>query len=224
MKVRHPPVPPRPGPGLHDSVSMALLEMIAEHRPSFPEIPEIALRAGQDEEAVRAVFDSVQDILDTLAEQGLMKLFDVSLRTVTQAPPDDPIAQFRALGTAYLNWAIENPAQFRLLQHSKLVDLEANENLARYVRAMHDTMLRLLANAQDAGQIERSTNIHSILVSGRCLLFGLARMAIDGNMTAWHPGLNPADAAHQAFSDYMDSMAAAGNNLTGSLKPQRIEA
>jgi AcrR family transcriptional regulator len=192
--------------------------MISEHRPEFPELPEIALRAGQEEAAVRAVFASVQDILDTLAEQGLMKLFDACLRTVTQAPPDDPVAQFRALGTAYLNWAFENPAQFRLLQHSKLVDLDGNENLARYIRAMHDTMLRLLANAQDKGQIARSTNIHSMLVAGRCLLFGLARMVIDENMTDWHPGLSAPDAAHRVFSDYLESMAMAGSKQANSAR------
>ncbi|MFV0302926.1 MAG: TetR/AcrR family transcriptional regulator, partial [Paracoccus sp. (in: a-proteobacteria)] len=206
-----PPAPPRPRSGLHDSVSQALMDMIAEHRPSFPQLPEIAARAGQDEAAVLEVFGSVQDILDTLAEQGLMKLFDSCLRMVTQAAPDDPVAQFRAIGTAYLNWAIENPAQFRLLQHSKLVDLEGNEKLARYVRSMHDTMLRLLNNARDQGRIGRSANTHSMLLAGRCLLFGLARMVIDENMSEWHPGLSPAEAAHRVFSDYMDNMAAAGD-------------
>lgn len=195
------------------------MDMIAEHRPSFPQLPEIALRAGQDEAAVMEVFGSVQDILDTLAEQGLMKLVDVSLRTVTQAPPDDPVAQFRALGIAYLNWAIENPAQFRLLQHSKLVDMEGNEKLSRYVRAMRDTMLRLLRNAQEKGQISQSANIHSMLLAGRCLLFGLARMIIDENMSEWHPGLSAADAAHQVFSDYMDAMAAAGGRVNDAGAP-----
>lgn len=202
----------RPRTGLHDSVTLALLEMISEHRPSFPDLAEIAARAGQDEAAVREMFGSVQDVLNTLAEQGLVKLLDVCLRTVTQAPVDDPVAQFRALGEAYLNWAFENPAQFRLLQHSKLVDLEKNDNLARYIRSMHDVMLRLLKSAQQNGQLGPQADIHAILITGRCLLFGLARMGIDGNMTEWHPGQSPQDAARRAFRDYMDAMAVAGEN------------
>ena len=69
----------RPRTGLHDSVTLALLEMISEHRPSFPDLAEIAARAGQDEAAVREMFGSVQDVLNTLAEQGLVKLLDLSL-------------------------------------------------------------------------------------------------------------------------------------------------
>lgn len=202
----------RPRAGLHDSVTQALLEMISEHRPSFPGLAEIAERAGQDEAAVREMFGSVQDILNTLAEQGLVKLLDISLRTVTQAPVDDPVAQFRALGESYLSWAFENPAQFRLLQHSKLVDLEGNDNLARYVRSMHDVMLRLLKAAQQNGQLGPHADIHAILITGRCLLFGLARMGIDGNMSEWHPGQTPEEAARRAFRDYMETMARAGGS------------
>ena len=202
----------RPRTGLHDSVTLALLDMISEHNPNFPDLAAIATRAGQDETAVRDMFGSVQDVLDTLAEQGLVKLMDICLRTVTQAPVDDPAAQFRALGESYLNWAFENPAQFRLLQHSKLVDLEGNETLARYIRSMHDVMLRLLKSAQQNGQLDPQLDIHAILITGRCLLFGLARMGIDGNMTEWHPGQSPQSAARSAFRDFMDTMALAGEN------------
>ncbi|WP_185968548.1 TetR-like C-terminal domain-containing protein [Paracoccus sp. M683] len=199
---------------MHDSVSQALLELIAEHRPSFPDLGQIADRAGQDEQAVREVFGSVQDILDTLAEQGLIKLFDNCLRTVTRAPHDDPVAQFGALGSAYLDWAFENPDQFRLLQHAKLVDLEGNERLARYIRSMHDLMIRLLNAAKEKGQIPDDADNTAILIAGRCLLFGLARMALDGNMTEWHAGLTGYQAAHRVFENYMETMAVANVRLT----------
>ena len=188
------------------------MQMISEHRPNFPDLAEIATRAGQDEAAVREMFGSVQDVLNTLAEQGLVKFLDVCLRTVTQAPADDPVAQFRAIGEAYLTWAFESQAQFRLLQHGKLVDLEGNENLARYVRSMHDVMLRLLKSAQQNGQIDPQVDAHAILITGRSLLFGLARLGIDGNMTEWHPRQTPQDAALSAFGNYMDTMAIAGEN------------
>lgn len=196
------------------------MDLIAEHRPAFPNLQQIAQRAGQDEAAVAEVFGSVQDILDTLAEQGLVKLLDLCLRTVTQAPPDDPVAQFRAIGMAYLNWANDNQAQFRLLQHSKLVDLEGNENLARYVRAMHDVMLRLLGTAKDKGLLAENANIHSMLIAGRCMLFGLARMMIDDNMKEWHPGKSAQDAARQVFSDFVATMAV----TTRDQQPEAVSA
>lgn len=204
----------RPTAGLHDSVSWALMDMLSSHRPSLPSLSEIAQHAGQDEAAVRNVFGSVQDVLDTLAEQGLMKLVDTCLRTVTKAPPDDPAVQFRAISAAYLEWACENPAQFRLLQYSKLIDIEGNENLARYVRSMHDVMLRLLLNAQERGQISRKADPHLMLLTGRALLLGLARMAIDENMSEWHPGQTAREAAKAALDDYMDAMVIASSRAT----------
>lgn len=192
------------------------MEMLSSHRPSLPSLSEIAERAGQDEAAVLEVFSSVQDVLDTLAEQGLMKLVDTCLRTVTKAPPDDPGIQFRALSTAYLQWACDNPAQFRLLQYSKLIDIEGNENLSRYVRSMHDVMLRLLLNAQERGQISREADPHVMLLTGRALLLGLARMAIDENMAEWHPGQTAREAAQVALDDYMDAMVIASSRGAGT--------
>ncbi|AUH34877.1 TetR-like C-terminal domain-containing protein [Paracoccus tegillarcae] len=185
------------------------MEMLSSHRPALPSLPEIAKHAGQDVEAVEKIFGSVQEVLDTLAEQGLMKLVDTCLRTVTKAPPDDPAVQFRALSTAYLEWACDNPEQFRLLQYSKLVDIEGNEKLARYVRSMHDVMLRLLHNAQERGQIVKSADPHLMLLTGRALLLGLARMVIDDNMNEWHPGTTARKAAQRALDDYMDAMTIA---------------
>ncbi len=200
-------------PGLHDSVSQALQEMITEHRPSFPGLSDIAARAGQDEEAVRAVFGSVQDILDTLAEQGLIRLFDLCVRTITKVPPDEPVEQFRAVGTAYLDWAFENQAQFLLLQHNKLTDIENNERLARYSKSMRDLMMRLLGAGQERGQVAPQTDLDMLLLSGRCLLFGLARMGIDQNMADWHPGLSAKEAAHRSFAVYIERMGAADSRL-----------
>lgn len=198
--------------GLHDSVSAALMEMIRDHQPRFPTMSEIAERAGQDEAAVRKVFGSVQDILDTCAEQGLVRLFDTSVRLITQAPHDDAVAQFRAVGRAYLTWAFDNPTYFMILQSNKLVDLDGNESLRRYTESMRELMLRLLRKAHDDGLIVNDLDPEVILVTGRSLLLGLGRMGIEQNMESWHPGVTAQEAAFRSFDDYVRMVADAASN------------
>lgn len=205
--------------GLHDSVSSALMDLIREHRPAFPDLAEIAARAGQPEEAVRKVFGSVQDILDTLAEQGLMRLFDQCVRTITKAPADDPVAQFRAVGRAYLTWAFENPAFFVLLQHSKLADVDGNPKLLRYTDSMRELMLRLLRRAHESGQITNKMDPELVVLTGRSLLFGLARMGIDSNMESWHPGMEAQEAAYRSFDDFVRMVATAAVSNSTRKKP-----
>ena len=103
---------------------------------------------------------------------------------VDNVATDDPIERFAAVGVAYLRWAIRNPTHFQIISTRSLIDWDSSESLRRDNEAV-----RVADGRRDGGsaaakhaQIKRHADTQ---IAGRALVYGLARMAIDGHFAQW---------------------------------------
>jgi len=103
---------------------------------------------------------------------------------IARAPGGDPLCRFGCLGLAYLRWAMRNPTHFesissrRLVYHDRAVAVSSDN--AKLIELTGQT----LAEAFAAGQL-RAVDLKQVQIAGRALVYGFARMNIDGHFPRW---------------------------------------
>jgi AcrR family transcriptional regulator len=118
----------------------------------------------------------------------------------------DPLSRFRALGYAYLNWVINNSTHFEIISMRRAIDFDASETLVRLNEEIRGLMVQILEDARTAGQL-RKTNIEGIPLQARALVYGLARMWVDGQFAQWG-GIDKAELLmKQSLDDFLTLLA-----------------
>lgn len=195
------------GMGLHGQAIVATLEILADQDRTGPDLERVAHRLGVPVDDLRRIFPTEQSLLVAVAEQALVRLMDTCTKAVVRVEPEDAVAQFLALGSAYVRWATEHPLQFWLITgHPSLNTLQQPE-LRRYLDSIADLMTRMLERARKAGRLRADEDIPMMVLSSRIFAYGLARMVIDGRMEDCLPSLSPQDAAEVAMADFVHRFA-----------------
>jgi AcrR family transcriptional regulator len=122
--------------------------------------------------------------MTAIAEEAMRRFHREFVAAQEKAPTDDPLARFRAIGTAYLRWAFRNPTHFQVLSDRTLFDFEGAAELRRQDQDIRAAMEEAVRAAIAAGQL-RSDDVRLLQLTGRGLVYGLARMQIDGHMPRW---------------------------------------
>jgi len=217
--VRKPPVKPRsrpareeaPKPYHHGDLRRALVEaamqLVGEGGMDAVSVREAARRAGVSPGAPFRHFPSRDALLQAVAEEA-QRRFRAGIETaLAAAPADDPLGRFRALGLAYLRWAMRNPAHFEVISSRRLFDHDAAAAISRDNAELIALTERTLADAFAARQL-RTADLKQVQIAGRALVYGFARMNIDGHFPRW--GVNAPEAEHtaEAILDlFIDSIA-----------------
>ncbi|MNV76372.1 hypothetical protein D3C71_1697190 [compost metagenome] len=134
-----------------------------------------------------------------MAEQATERLrtqVERALQAVAGAPP---LLRFAAIGHAYLAWASAHPTHFRVISERPLIDYDSSETLKQSNAAIRATMQQLLEEAFGAQKHPRQMALARI--AARALVYGLARMAVDGHFPEW--GL-PQQATEKTLADTLD--------------------
>lgn len=203
----------RPPSGLHGKAVQATLDLVTEMHSRRPSLGDVASRLDLPESRLRDVFPDEESLLIAAAEQALMILVDSCTRSVVKVDPDDPVAQFTALGDAYLEWAERYRAQFRLLSDSRLLDSLGIPALRRYLDSVSDLMRRMLQRAKDRGQLHADENIDLMVLTSRCYVFGVACMIADDRLAVWAPGVSQVEAGKRMTHDFIRRMALSSQPL-----------
>lgn len=173
----------------------AALQLVADGGPDAVSVREAARRAGVSPGAPFRHFPSRDALISAVAEEA-QRRFRVEIEAaMAEAPADDPLARFRCLGLAYLRWAARNPTHFEIISNRRLFDHDRAEGVSRDNAELIDLTERLLAEAAAQGQIG-SADLKQVQIAGRALVYGFARMNIDGHLPRW--GVNEADAERTA--------------------------
>lgn len=197
------------GLGLHGQAVAATVGMIQDLAAQEPDLDQIARRIGVSRDELNQIFHDKQALFTAVAEQALVRLMDSCAKSVVKEDPNDPLAQFQALGRAYLCWADNHKVQFRMISSHPSLNLARVPELRRYLDAIMDLMKRMLERARDRGQLRQNEDIPMLVLSSRIFAHGLAQMVIDGRTDAWMPDVSPLEAAEQAFSDFVQRIAPA---------------
>ncbi len=178
----------------------AALELVEEAGPEGVSVREAARRAGVSPGAPFRHFESRDALMTAVAEEA-QRRFRVEIdAALAEAPPGDPLARFRKLGLAYLRWAMRNPAHFEIISSGRYFNHDRAAALSRDNAGLIGMTGRLLAEAFAAGQL-RVADLKQVQLAGRALVYGFARMNIDGHLPRWGVAETDVERSAEAILD-----------------------
>lgn len=143
---------------------------------------EVARRAGVSHQAPYHHFTDREAILAEIVAEGFGRLRDTSLAALEGE--SDAGARFTAIGKAYLNFALENPAHFKLMFRSELVREDKYDKTKACAQGAFDVLVRV------AGEVARRSGHadHLVVLAGWSMVHGLATLMLEGKIDKALPG------------------------------------
>lgn len=173
----------------------AALQLVDEGGADAVSVREAARRAGVSPGAPFRHFPSRDALMQAVAEEAQRRFRAEIDAALAAAPSGDPLARFRCLGLAYLRWAMRNPTHFEIISSRRFFDHDKAAGVSRDNAELIELTERTLAEAFAAGQL-RSGDLKRVQIAGRALVYGFARMSIDGHFPRW--GVDGAEAERTA--------------------------
>jgi AcrR family transcriptional regulator len=201
----------------HGDLRRALIEagfrLVEERGVEQLSMREAARRAGVSPGAPFRHFASREALMTAVAIEAQRRFraeIDAGLK---QTPPGDPLARLRAFGLAYLRWAMRNPAHFEIISSGRLFDYDKSADLVRDNAEIIAMFEETLKEAFAQGKL-RAVDLGDVQIAARALVYGFARMNIDGHFPRWGVAAGEAQATAEAIVDLF---------IDGIAKPQRKE-
>ncbi|MBR1226737.1 MULTISPECIES: TetR/AcrR family transcriptional regulator [unclassified Bradyrhizobium] len=177
----------------------AALQLVGEGGPDAVSVREAARRAGVSPGAPFRHFPSRDALMNAVAEEAQRRFRAEIEAALAEAPAstpaNKPLGRFRCLGLAYLRWAMRNPTHFEIISSRRFFDHDEAAGVSQDNAELIDLTERTLAEAFAQGQL-RSADLKQVQIAGRALVYGFARMNIDGHFPRW--GVAGADAERTA--------------------------
>ena len=175
-----------PKPYHHGDLRRALVDAALHLAAEGAEVSvrEAARRAGVSPGAPFRHFPSRDALMTAVAAEAQRRFRSETEAALAAAPSDDPLAQIRSLGLAYLRWAMKNPAHFEIISTGKYFDHDAAGEVSKDNAEIIAVMARLLGEAAARGKL-RHGDLKRTRIAARALVYGFARMLIDGHFPRW---------------------------------------
>ncbi|WP_394885697.1 TetR/AcrR family transcriptional regulator (plasmid) [Mesorhizobium sp. AaZ16] len=191
---------------LVEALVSATVEIIKERGAEHVSVREAAKRAGVSPGAPFRHFRSKTALLTAVAEQAMDRLTEAVATAHSKVDSSDPIVALEAIGQGYLEWAIANPTHFQIISSRTLIDFDASDSLRDQNEAIRRKMIDLLTQAQLQGRLAPGADFDHLVLAARALVYGLARMAIDGHFPEWLSSEPPSLAVQRALRLFMSQM------------------
>jgi AcrR family transcriptional regulator len=196
---RRPAGRPPPKPYHHGDLRRVLidaaLQLVEEGGAEGLSVREAARRAGVSPGAPFRHFPSRDALMTAVAEEAQRRFRAEIEAALAEAPAGDPLARFRCIGLAYLRWAMRNPTHFEIISSGRYFDHDNSAELSRDNAEVIGMTERALADAFAQGQL-RISDLKQAQIAGRAMVYGFARMNIDGHFPRW--GIAPDEAGRTA--------------------------
>lgn len=153
--------------------SLALIE--AEGLEGFS-MREVARRAGVSHQAPYHHFPGREAILAAIVAEGFQQLRDDSLAALEGE--GDAGKRFTAIGKAYFDFALNNPAHFKLMFRSELVREDKHDETRECAQSAFDVLVGVAKDvAKSSGQDD-----HLVVLAGWSMVHGLATLMLEGKL------------------------------------------
>jgi AcrR family transcriptional regulator len=184
----------------------AALRLVGEGGAEAVSVREAARRAGVSPGAPFRHFPSRDALMQAVAEEA-QRRFRAEIEAALAATPGDPLGRFRCLGLAYLRWAMRNPTHFEIISSRRFFDHDRAAAISRDNDELIGLTGRTLGEAFAAGQL-RPADLKRVQIAGRALVYGFARMNIDGHFPRWGVAGAEAEQTAEAILDlFIDGIA-----------------
>jgi AcrR family transcriptional regulator len=143
---------------------------------------EIARRADVSHSAPYRHFANKEELLAAVAEQGFRSLAERMVEQMAGAP-DDVSKRFEAMAIAYVEFAAENPAHFRVMFGRDVPDINKHSAL-REAHDVTDGLFRAgVAQVLElAGKTGMEVDVDHFALMAWSLVHGLASLIVDGRV------------------------------------------
>jgi len=170
---------------LREALIQAAVELIERDGVDKLSVREAAKLAGVSPGAPFRHFATKTALLTAVAEQATQRLHAHVTQAVASANDSPPLVRFGAIGHAYIEWARKNPTHFRVISERALIDYDSSESLRSDNEALRKQMRQLFDEAFAHGGETLSAEAAYAQIAARALVYGLARMAVDGHFPEW---------------------------------------
>ena len=185
----------------------AALQLVGEGGPDAVSVREAARRAGVSSGAPFRHFPSRNALMQAVAEEAQQRFRAEIEAALAKTPAGDPLARFRSLGLAYLRWAMRNPTHFEIISSRRFFDHDRAKGVSADNAELIELTERTLAEAFRLGQL-RPVDLKAVQIAGRALVYGFARMDIDGHFPRWGVDGKEAERTAEAIIDlFIDGIA-----------------
>jgi AcrR family transcriptional regulator len=195
---------PAPKPYHHGDLRRVLidaaLQLVGEGGAEAVSVREAARRAGVSPGAPFRHFPSRDALMQAVAEEAQRRFRAEIGAALATAAPGDPLGRFRCLGLAYLRWAMRNPTHFEIISSRRFFDHDRVVAISRDNDELIGLTERTLGEAFAAGQL-RTVDLKQVQIAGRALVYGFARMNIDGHFPRWGVAGPEAEQTAEAILD-----------------------
>lgn len=194
----------------HGNLTEALVEaaiaLIDERGVAALSVREVAKRAGVSPGAPFRHFSSKTALLTAVAEQAMQRFFDAVTVALADWPQDDPVGALRAMGTAYLAWAIGNPIHFHVISARDQIDFHGSALLISHNEALRRIMQEWIERARVLGLLRPGLDTQMAMLTCRAFIYGLARIWCDGHLRDWQGDLTAEAALSRGLDAIIDGL------------------
>ncbi|MET3463195.1 TetR/AcrR family transcriptional regulator [Variovorax atrisoli] len=227
------PSPPAPEPrayhhgNLREALIEAAVELIERDGLDKLSVREAAKRAGVSPGAPFRHFATKTALLTAVAEQATQRLRMHVEEAVAAASEAPPLARFGAIGHAYIEWARANPTHFRVISERSLIDYDNSPTLRSDNEKIRTQMRKLFDEAfAQSGSTTNAADAAHAQIAARALVYGLARMAVDGHFPEWSLSRQSTAKTMAGTLDFFMSLlaGAAESSAETAASPQKKKA
>ncbi len=167
---------------LKHSLIQTALEIIEKEGLGTLTLRELTKRVGTSRSAIYRHFDSKEALMQEVILAAFKKLDAVITPTLLQKELD-VMVRFHNMGSAYINFAIENPAIYRMifgheLQQQREESCDINDETQ--ATGFH-ALIALLVEGQESGLFKKDDPMIQATVVWS-MIHGLANLFIDGHL------------------------------------------
>jgi AcrR family transcriptional regulator len=177
------------GGDLAAALVQAAEALIVERGPRGFSLREVARRARVSEAAPYWHFANKEALLATVAEAGFSDL--AAAMEAVRRRVKNPGRRLRALGVAYVHFALAHPAHFRIMFGPEIADKASHPGLKAAAERAFGQLVSAVADAQRTGQV-RDGDAEEMTVAAWALVHGLSALLIDRQLE--HHGRTTRDA------------------------------
>lgn len=168
---------------LKEELVSAGIAVLAKDGVNGLRLREVAAMAGVTHTAVYRHFAGKEDLLASIAEQGFLGLVK-RVDTYQKRAGPNLRKQYLESGRAYVEFAIDNPEQFRIMFSGVIRDRKAHPALEKAADESFGQLVAVVEECRTKGIIPTHRDRHVHALAAWSMLHGIATLLIEGQFAS----------------------------------------